>query len=339
MNGNILLVGGAGYIGSHIFCALAEAGLKPIILDNFSGSDPSAIAGLASITGSPVVIEQGSALDSSWVFDIIKRHSVDVVVHLAARKSVAESIADPVGYLSANVGALTSVVQAMEKANCRKLIFSSTAAVYDDSAPMPVSEESPVCPKSPYAQSKRIGELILEAVGASDPSWRIVILRYFNPVGAHPSGRIGENPRGEPTNIMPRLCGCASGQLGPLGIYGLDLPTYDGTGVRDFIHVVDLAQGHVAALKAIDRLGRVEVINLGTGCGHSVLDLVTAFEKLSGQKIATVPKPRRPGDASACWAEVSKARTLLGWSAKHPIDVMCKDAWRWHQLRDSRHRV
>jgi UDP-glucose 4-epimerase len=339
MNDNILLVGGTGYIGSHMFCALVEAGLKSVILDDLSGSDPSVIAALASITGSPVVFEQGNALDSSWVGDIIERHGVNVVVHLAARKSVAESFADPVGYLSGNIGVLNSVVHAMEKANCRKLIYSSTAAVYDESAPMPVSEESPVFPKSPYAQSKRIGELILEAVGTSAPSWKIIMLRYFNPVGAHPSGRIGENPRGEPTNIMPRLCGCASGRLGPLGIYGLDFPTHDGTGVRDFIHVVDLAEGHVAALREMDRLGPVEVINLGTGCGHSVLELVTAFEKVSGQKVPIAPKSRRPGDAAACWAEVSKARTALGWSAKRSLDAMCKDAWRWHQLQDSRDRV
>jgi UDP-glucose 4-epimerase len=339
MSANILLVGGAGYIGSHIYLELSHAGFNSVVLDDFSGCDPRVIAGLESVTGSPVVIEQGNALDSKFVYNVLERHSVEVVVHLAARKSVAESFADPVGYLSGNIGALTSVVQAMEKANCRKLIYSSTAAVYDDSSSMPVSEQSLICPKSPYAHSKRIGELLLEAVATSAPSWKIIMLRYFNPVGAHPSGRIGENPRGEPTNIMPRLCGCASGRLGPLGIYGLDFPTHDGTGVRDFIHVVDLADGHVAALREMDRLGPVEVINLGTGCGHSVLQLVTAFEKASGQKVPVAPKSRRPGDAAACWAEVSKARTALGWSAKRSLDAMCKDAWRWHQLQDSRDQV
>lgn len=337
MNKNVLLVGGAGYIGSHILVKLAEAGFTPIVVDDFSTSDPRVVPRLEALIGSRVLHEQGSALDTAFMSEVIQRYRVQAVVHLAAKKSVPESFRDPTGYFRENIGGLTSVLKAMDAAKCRKLIYSSTAAVYDDAAPMPVSEDSPLAPKSPYALSKRIGEQILTAVGLAEPSWRIAILRYFNPVGAHPSAMIGEDPRAKPTNLMPQLCEVASGQLDTIQIFGDDFPTPDGTGVRDFIHVVDLAKGHVAALDALDRLAFLEVFNLGTGRGHSVLELITAFEKTNGLKLPRVRQPRRQGDVATCWSNPSKARKKLGWTAEFSIESMCADAWRWHRVRASQY--
>lgn len=336
LNRNILLVGGAGYIGSHVFVELAEAGFTPIILDDFSGSNPGVIARLESITGCRVVLEQGNAVDTAFVRGVLERHRIGGVVHFAARKSITESFVDPVGHFRDNFGALASVLKAMDETRCRKMIFSSTAAVYDPAGSMPVSEESPLAPSSPYAISKRMGEQMLATVGLIDPAWRIAILRYFNPVGAHPSAKIGEDPQGNPTNLMPRLCVTAGGRSDSIEIYGYDFPTPDGTGVRDFIHVVDLAKGHVAALQALDRIPSGEVFNLGTGCGRSVLELLAAFEKASGLKLRTVKRPRRPGDAATSWADPCKARKILGWTAELSIEDMCADAWRWYRSQAKR---
>lgn len=331
MNSNILLVGGAGYIGSHVFVELAEAGFTPIILDDFSRSNPSVIARLESITECRVVFEQGNAADTAFVREVLERHRIGGVVHFVARKSIAESFVDPVGHFRDNLGALASVLKAMDEIRCRKIIYSSTAAVYDPAGPMPVSEESPLAPSSPYAISKRMGEQMLASLGLIEPAWRIVILRYFNPVGAHPSAKIGEDPRGSPTNLMPRLCVTAGGRSDSIEIYGDDFPTSDGTGVRDFIHVVDLAKGHVAALQALDLIPSGEIFNLGTGRGHSVLELIAAFEKASGLKLRTVKRPRRSGDSPTCWADPCKARKTLGWTAELSIEDMCADAWRWYR--------
>jgi len=331
LNKKVLLVGGAGYIGSHVFVELAEAGFTPIILDDFSGCSPDAIARLESLLGINVVLEQGTASDTDFVQKVLECHKICAVVHLAARKSITESFVDPVGYLKDNLGATASVLKAMDAAGCRRIVYSSTAAVYDANAAMPVSEESPLAPRSPYAVSKWMGEEMLLSIGRMAEGWKIAILRYFNPVGAHPSAKIGEDPREQPTNLMPRICQVAGGKRNELEIYGDDFPTNDGTGIRDFIHVVDLAKGHVAALEALQRIPSVEVFNLGTGSGHSVSHLIAAFEKVNALKLRAVKKPKRPGDVAACWADASKARKMLGWAAEFSIEDMCADAWRWYQ--------
>ncbi len=316
-----------------MFVELSEAGLIPVILDDFSGSSPRVISNLESLTGGHVTLEQGNASDTELVRKVIRRHRINVVIHFAAKKSITESFSDPVGHFRDNLVAIGSVLKAMDETGCRKIIYSSTAAVYDTRSPMPVSEKSPLAPSSPYAISKRMGEEILVTVAGIDPSWKIMILRYFNPVGAHPSAKIGEDPQGSATNIMPKLCEAAGGQLDMLQIYGDDFRTADGTGVRDFVHVVDLAKGHVAALKALNRIPSGEIINLGTGYGHSVLQLIVAFEKVTGLKLRTVKKPRRPGDVAACWADTSKAKEMLEWTTEFSLEEMCADAWRWYKSR------
>jgi UDP-glucose 4-epimerase len=326
---NILLTGGAGYIGSHTYIALQQAGLNPVIFDDFSNSNPKVLERLERISGKPVLWERGSVADTALVQDLIQRRDIQAVVHFAGFKAVGESVAQPLKYYDNNVGGMTRLLQAMEATQCRTLVFSSSATVYGDPASVPITEAFARGHTNPYGHSKLIIEDMLSALEVSDPAWKVAVLRYFNPVGAHSSGLIGEDPRGTPNNLMPFVAQVAVGRRPFLNIYGNDYPTADGTGVRDYIHVQDLAQGHLAALKTLTEKGRSFTVNLGTGRGCSVLEVVQAFEKASGQPIPYQFAARRGGDVAQCYASTALANALLGWEAQRDLDSMCADTWRW----------
>lgn len=328
---NILIIGGAGYIGSHTYIALAEAGYTPVILDNFSNSHQAVLERLGSISGEQVICEIGNVCDRSFVEDVIQRHQISAVLHFAAFKSVGGSVSSPLEYYRNNLGGLISLLEAMEATKCRNLVYSSSATVYGDPASVPIAEDFPRMHTNPYGHTKLVGEDILSALHFANPDWHIGVLRYFNPVGAHQSGLIGEDPNGIPNNLMPCVTQVAVGKRACLNVYGNDYPTHDGTGVRDYIHVVDLAEGHVAALKVLLERGESFTVNLGTGQGYSVLDVVRAFEQVSGQSVPLQVTERRPGDVAECWADSSKAERILGWSAKRSLLDMCADAWKWQQ--------
>ena len=329
---NILLTGGAGYIGSHTCVALIEAGFTPVILDNFSNSHPAVLQRLQAITGRAVVCERGDVLDTPWVEDVLRRHDIAGVMHFAGDKAVGESVAQPLKYYRNNIGGAVSLFEAMQAAGCGTLVFSSSATVYGDPASVPITEAFPRQHTNPYGHTKLVIEDMLAALGVAQPSWRIGVLRYFNPVGAHPSGQIGEDPSGIPNNLMPYVAQVAVGKRPCLSVYGNDYATLDGTGVRDYIHVQDLAAGHVAALQALVAAeGQSFTVNLGTGRGHSVLEVVRAFEQASGQPVPYQFAPRRPGDVAQCYADPALAHSLLGWRATHTLADMCTDAWRWQQ--------
>lgn len=326
---NILLTGGAGYIGSHTCVALIEAGFTPIILDNFSNSHPAVLQRLEQITGQAVACEKGDVLDTPWVQDVLRRYQMAAVMHFAGDKAVGESVAQPLKYYRNNMGGAVSLLEAMQATGCQTLVFSSSATVYGDPASVPITEGFPRQHTNPYGHTKLVIEDILAAMQVADASWRLGVLRYFNPVGAHPSGLIGEDPSGIPNNLMPFVAQVAIGKRPFLSVYGNDYATPDGTGVRDYIHVQDLAAGHVAALQALLKKGDSFTVNLGTGRGNSVLEVVTAFEQASGQPIPYQIAPRRPGDVAQCYADPALAKSLLGWSARHTLADMCLDAWRW----------
>jgi UDP-glucose 4-epimerase len=326
---NILLTGGAGYIGSHTCVALAQAGFTPVILDNFSNSQPAVLERLAQITGQSVACEQGDVLDTPWVEDVLRRHRIAAVLHFAGDKAVGESVAQPLKYYRNNIGGAVSLLQAMQATECKTLVFSSSATVYGDPASVPITEDFARQHTNPYGHTKLVIEDVLAAMQVADASWRLGVLRYFNPVGAHPSGLIGEDPSGIPNNLMPFVAQVAIGKRPFLNVYGSDYPTLDGTGVRDYIHVQDLAEGHVAALQALLARGESFTVNLGTGRGNSVLEVVQAFEQASGRPIPCRMAPRRAGDVAQCYADPALAQSLLGWSAKHTLADMCLDAWRW----------
>lgn len=327
---NILLTGGAGYIGSHTCVALIEAGFTPVLLDNFSNSHPAVLQRLQRITGQSVVCERGDVLDTSWVEAVLRRHDIAGVMHFAGDKAVGESVAQPLKYYRNNIGGAVSLLEAMQAANCGTLVFSSSATVYGDPASVPITEAFPRQHTNPYGHTKLVIEDMLAAMGVAQPSWRLGVLRYFNPVGAHPGGHIGEDPSGIPNNLMPYVAQVAVGKRSCLSVYGSDYATPDGTGVRDYIHVQDLAAGHVAALKALQVAGgKSFTVNLGTGQGHSVLQVVRAFEQASGKPVPYQFAPRRPGDVAQCYADPALAQSLLGWHAKHTLADMCSDAWRW----------
>lgn len=327
---NILLTGGAGYIGSHTCVALIEAGFTPVLLDNFSNSHPAVLQRLQRITGQSVVCERGDVLDTPWVEAVLRRHDIAGVMHFAGDKAVGESVAQPLKYYRNNIGGAVSLLEAMQAANCGTLVFSSSATVYGDPASVPITEAFPRQHTNPYGHTKLVIEDMLAALGVAQPSWRLGVLRYFNPVGAHPSGHIGEDPSGIPNNLMPYVAQVAVGKRSCLSVYGSDYATPDGTGVRDYIHVQDLAAGHVAALKALQVAGgKSFTVNLGTGQGHSVLQVVRAFEQASGKPVPYQFAPRRPGDVAQCYADPALAQSLLGWHAKHTLADMCSDAWRW----------
>lgn len=333
---NILLTGGAGYIGSHTFVALSQAGFTPIILDDFSNSNPVVLTRLEQITGKSVQCVRANVADTALVKSLIEQQAIAAVVHFAGFKAVGESCAKPLQYYDNNIGGTTHLLLAMQAAACHRLVFSSSATVYGDPASVPITEDFARCHTNPYGHSKLVCEDILAAVCQANPAWRVGVLRYFNPVGAHPSGLIGEDPCGTPNNLMPFVAQVAVGQRPYLNVFGNDYATPDGTGVRDYIHVQDLAQGHVAALQTLLNTGSGEpqcrsgfTVNLGTGQGYSVLDVVRAFEQASGKKVPYQFAPRRAGDVAQCFANASLANHLLGWRAKHTLADMCRDAWYW----------
>jgi UDP-glucose 4-epimerase len=325
----VLLTGGAGYLGSHTYVALREAGFEPVIVDNFSNSDPAVLQRLEQLTGQPVLCEPGDVGQTAWLSGVLQRHRVRAVIHFAGLKAVGESVQQPLRYYRTNVAGLLSLLEAMQGTTCRQLVFSSSATVYGEPASAPVNEDAPCAPQSPYAHSKWVGEQMLNALGVSEPSWQMGVLRYFNPVGAHPSGLIGEDPCDLPNNLMPLVSQVAVGRRSRLQVFGKDYATPDGTGVRDYVHVCDLAQGHVAAVQALLAGTPSFTLNLGTGRGSSVLELIRAFERASGRRIEFSFAARRPGDVATYFADVSRAREVLGWQATRGLDQMCRDAWHW----------
>ncbi len=324
----ILLTGGAGYIGSHTYLALIKAGYTPIILDDFRNSRRGVLKRIQEIIGHTLILEEGDICDPAFVASVFKKHDIYGVVHFAALKSVGESVAKPLLYYRNNIGGLITLTEAMIDAKCWRLIFSGSATVYGEPEILPITENAKLGYTNPYGHSKLVSEQILHSVMQVNPDFRVVVLRYFNPVGAHKSGLIGEHPQGIPNNVMPYITQVAIGKLPKLRIFGNDYETPDGTGVRDYIHVMDLAEGHVAALKYLET-HRALTVNLGTGQGYSVLDLVMNFSAASGRDIPYEIAPRRMGDIASCYADVNLAKKELGWSAQYGIQDMCTDSWRW----------
>ena len=326
----ILVTGGAGYIGSHVCVALAAAGERFVVLDNFSNSRPSVLERVQQITGQAVQCVQGDVRDAALLQELFASHAIEAVMHFAAFKAVGESVAQPLRYYDNNVAGTVALLQAMDAAGVRSMVFSSSATVYGDPASLPIREDFPLSATNPYGWSKLMMEQVLADVAAAEPGlWRIARLRYFNPVGAHESGLIGEDPRGIPNNLLPYVAQVAAGQREALSVYGNDYPTVDGTGVRDYIHVCDLAEGHVAALHYLRQHPGLLTVNLGTGQPVSVLEMVRGFEQASGRPVPYRIVARRPGDVAACWADPALAERLLGWRARRGVEAMCRDAWRW----------
>ncbi len=325
---SILVTGGAGYIGSHTCVQLIEAGHEVVVVDNFDNSHPEALHRIEKITGHAPRREPGDIRDREFLEHVINRHKCTSVVHFAGLKAVGESTQKPLHYYDCNVLGTLRLLQAMETTGVKKLVFSSSATVYGDPEKLPITEDQPLSATNPYGRTKLVIEDMLRDLHASDPSWSIAILRYFNPVGAHESGLIGEDPKGVPNNLMPIIAQVATGRRDKLSVYGDDYDTPDGTGVRDYIHVVDLAAGHLKALKALDEPGCFAV-NLGTGQGYSVLDVIKAFEHVSNREVRYEIAPRRPGDVAECYADPAFARDFLGWSAEKDLRAMCSDMWNW----------
>lgn len=328
----ILLTGATGYIGSHTWLALAAAGFDVIGVDDFSNSDPLVLDRLQQLLGHAPAFERADVRDAAAMAALFARHAIDATVHFAAAKAVGESTLQPLRYYANNLGALLSVCDAMLQHGVQRFVFSSSATVYGQPEQLPISEDAPLCAINPYGQTKLMAEQILRDLGVAEPGWQTACLRYFNPVGAHPSGRIGEDPRGLPNNLMPYVAQVAVGRRPQLQVFGHDYPTPDGTGVRDYIHVMDLAEGHVAALQHLFDAPGSFTVNLGTGVGHSVLDVVHAYERASGRPVPYTLGPRRAGDVAACYADPSRARELLGWHAQRDLDAMCFDSWQWQRL-------
>ena len=327
----VLLTGATGYIASHTWLALQAAGLRVVGLDNFSNSSPAVLDRLARLSGTTPEFVQADVRDGAALDALFMREPIDAVVHFAAFKAVGESAARPLAYFANNVGGLLALCEAMERHGCRALVFSSSATVYGQPERLPIREDAPLATTNPYGATKLMSEEILRPLQAPDGGWTIALLRYFNPVGAHESGLIGEDPRGTPNNLMPYVAQVAVGRRERLQVFGSDYATADGTGVRDYIHVVDLAEGHVAALRYLLESKRSITANLGTGRGHSVLELVRAFERASGRRVPCEIVGRRPGDVDACYADPALARRELGWEARRDLDAMCADAWRWQR--------
>jgi len=328
----ILITGGAGYIGSHMCVALAEAGEPFVILDNFSNSRRSVLERMGQIIGQRPECVEGDVRDAALLHDLLARLPVSGVIHFAASKAVGESVREPLAYYDNNVAGTVTLLQAMQAAGVRTLVFSSSATVYGEPASLPIREDFPLSATNPYGWTKLMMEQVLADVDASEAGqWRIARLRYFNPVGAHPGGLIGEDPQGEPNNLMPYVAQVAAGQRARLRVYGNDYPTPDGTGLRDYIHVCDLAEGHLAALRHLREQPGLLTVNLGTGRPTSVLEMITGFERASGRKVPYEVTARRPGDVAACWADPTLAEQLLGWRARRDVQAMCEDAWRWQR--------
>jgi UDP-glucose 4-epimerase len=328
---HILVTGGAGYIGSHTCIELLNAGYKLIILDNLSNSKPESINRIKEITGNDIKFYQVDLLDQPELENIFCENQIDAVLHFAGLKAVGESASIPLHYYHNNVTGTLILCEVMKKYKVKNLVFSSSATVYGSPNRVPISEDFPLSATNPYGRSKLMIEGILRDLYVADKSWSIVLLRYFNPIGAHESGWIGENPNGIPNNLMPYITQVAIGKLPILNVFGNDYPTVDGTGVRDYIHVVDLAQAHLKAVEKAAYSGEFYVYNLGTGTGYSVLEIITAFEKVSGKKIPYQVVERRPGDIGICYADPARAERELGWTALKGIEDMCRDSWNWQK--------
>ncbi len=324
---NILLTGGAGYIGSHTCVTLSNAGYSYVIYDNFCNSSPSVIQRLEKILGKSITFVEGDIRNGELLQKTMQSYHIDGVIHFAGLKAVGESVEHPLNYYENNVHGVLSLLRAMLNLGLKNLVFSSSATVYGDPKYLPIDESHPLSPQNPYGQTKFQIERILEDIVKADPYWKIVILRYFNPAGAHESGLLGESPEGTPNNLMPYIAKVASGKLSELKVFGDDYPTIDGTGVRDYMHVVDLAEGHLAALIYLMQMQGLEVFNLGTGHGSSVLEMIQSYEKASGKKIPYRVVSRRAGDIASCYASVDKAREVLGWSADRSLLDICKSSW------------
>ncbi|MCQ2064846.1 MAG: UDP-glucose 4-epimerase GalE [Bacteroidaceae bacterium] len=329
---NILVTGGAGYIGSHTIIELYKAGHTAVVVDNLSNSNPESLRRVARITGSEVPFFKVDIRDREGLDRVMGQFKFDACIHFAGLKAVGESVAKPLEYYENNIAGTLVLVQALRDHGCRNIIFSSSATVYGNPEIIPITEQCPkgVC-TNPYGWTKSMLEQVLTDMQKADPEWNVVLLRYFNPIGAHESGTIGENPNGIPNNLMPYVTQVAVGKRAELGVFGNDYDTPDGTGVRDYIHVVDLARGHVKALQAIERKCGLGLYNLGTGHGYSVLDVVRAFEKVNGVKVPYSIKPRRPGDIATCYSDPSKAERELDWKAEFGIEEMCRDSWNWQK--------
>jgi UDP-glucose 4-epimerase len=327
---NVLLTGGAGYIGSHMAVALAQAGHQPVVLDNFCNSKPSVMGRLAALCGEALPLVEADVRDTAAVAAALADHRLEAVVHFAALKAVGESVAKPLLYFENNVGGLLSLLKAMQSTGCRQIVFSSSAVVYGDPARVPISEDDPVGYTNAYAQTKLVGEQCLQTLSQSDSSWRVAVLRYFNPVGAHPSGQIGEDPSGIPNNLVPYIAQVAVGRRERLQVFGSDYATPDGTGVRDYIHIQDLVAGHLASLRVLSERGS-HLVNLGTGRGYSVMEVIDAYSRASGRPIPYEMVPRRPGDVATVFTDPTRAQALLGWQAKFDLDDMCRSSWHWQQ--------
>jgi len=338
---HILITGGAGYIGSHTALQFLRAGDAVTVLDNLSNGSRVALDRVTELTGQSALFVEGDVNNPQMLSEVFCQTRFDAVIHFAGLKAVGESVAQPLRYYRNNVAGTLALLEAMDAANCRTLVFSSSATVYGDPQKLPITEDAPRSATNPYGRSKLMIEEMLEDVYRSDPRWRIACLRYFNPVGADPSGLIGEDPQGIPNNLMPFISQVACGVRTQLSVFGGDYPTPDGTGVRDYIHVVDLAAGHLAALDYLYSLtaGECLAVNLGTGNGMSVLDMVKAFEEQSGQSVPYTVVARRPGDIATCYADVSKAKQLFRWTAKLGLREMCADTWRWQSANPNGYRV
>lgn len=328
----ILVTGGAGYIGSHTCLELLRAGKDVVVVDNLSNSNPESLIRVQALAGRPLDFHETDIMDPDGLDRVFSRQPIESVIHFAGLKAVGESVGMPLRYYQNNVTGTLVLCEVMKKYGVNRMVFSSSCTVYGDPARVPITEDFPRSATNPYGRSKLIIEDILNDLYRAEPEWRIGLLRYFNPVGADPSGRIGEDPNGIPNNLLPYISQVAVGRLQQLSVYGGDWPTRDGTGVRDYIHVVDLALGHLRALERLERGPGVLTVNLGTGNGYSVLEVIKAFEQASGRKVPYKIVARRPGDIAEAWADPALARRELGWSAGRDINVMCTDAWRWQSM-------
>ena len=336
---SILVAGGAGYIGSHTCVELLNAGYEVVVIDNLYNSSEEALRRVEKITGKTVKFYEGDLLNREDVEKVFEQESIDSVIHFAGLKAVGESVAKPLEYYHNNITGTLILCDVMRQHGCKNIVFSSSATVYGDPAFVPITEE---CPKgkitNPYGQTKGMLEQILTDLYVGDSEWKVILLRYFNPIGAHKSGLIGEDPKGIPNNLVPYIAQVSVGKLEKLGVFGNDYPTPDGTGVRDYIHVVDLAVGHVKAIEKLNSLEGVEIYNLGTGKGYSVLEVLHAYEKACGKTLPYEIKERRPGDIPTCYADSAKAKRELGWEAQYGIEEMCEDSYRWQSMNPNGYR-
>ena len=336
----ILVTGGAGFIGSHTCVELLNAGYEVVVLDNLVNASEKSLERVKAITGKEVTFYKGDILDRTILNEIFEKEKIDSCIHFAGLKAVGESVQKPWEYYNNNISGTLTLVDVMRQHNCKNIIFSSSATVYGDPAEIPITEN---CPKgqctNPYGWTKSMLEQVLMDIQKADPEWNVILLRYFNPIGAHKSGTMGENPNGIPNNLMPYITQVAVGKLKELGVFGNDYDTPDGTGVRDYIHVVDLAIGHVKALKKFEEKPEVRIYNLGTGIGYSVLDVLHAYEEACGKTLPYEIKPRRAGDIATCYCDATKAKEELGWAAEKGIKEMCADSWKWQSMNPDGYRT